>query len=1379
MAFFAAGVILIFFLVFRLGSQASAGVTLSDPVVWVEDGARGRILLINGVTEEVTASVDVGEPGDQLQVLPRGRDAVFLNGSSSELGVIGASSLNIDSREELDATDSADEETFELLADFDASRSGFLVSDERILVVDPGAGVPVEIRTDDGLGDRVVDAQGELVAVTTDATRVGVTNGVGQFISLAGLPGPLDDSSEAPGLARTALGTFVVDASRRSVNEVLANGSLGPTTCVSGSLSGVRIGGNELTDVGGVRRVLVHDTAAGVLSVSLPDSSDCLQIPIENRSAPENWGDPVAVDNVAYLPNYEEGRIIVVDLDERSEVDDVRFGIAGRPFELEVFDGTVWANEPLGSLAAVLRGEEISVISKISTLTVSGTEQGEGEGIDAAAGESETDEIIFGQRGEFGFGSAGLSVGEGGDALAVPDGEGDELDADDLDLPFEGELSNAPLIVELEQQVLEETVVEEELQANFTFSSDTVNAGEVVELLDSSAGNPTSWNWDFGDGTGANGPQATKSWDTEGVFTVTLFVANEAGDESQQSFDFTVVAPDLLRVPTADFTFETSTVEVGEALQFFDQSTGDPDVLLWSFGEGSTATGTAPTHTFSAPGQFTVSLTASNDAGADTANAIITVVESVSPPEAVIGAFPGIVEVGQTVTLLSESTNSPTSITWDFDDGQGSLGTVVRHSWTEPGTYRIRLQVSNSAGTDTTFSDITVEPAVQPPIARFGESTLEVVVGEEIRFNDLSLNNPTLITWEFGDNTSDQGANVVKAWTEPGTFTVTQTVSNDAGSDSAAKTVTVLPLPPNPPIASFTVPTAVVPVNQPLRFTDTSTGDPTEWRWDFGDNGPRSTAQSPVRPFDMPGTYTVTLTASNAGGSDSTSLIVTVVDPPVASFSSVVDELLVSFTDTSSNGPTEWEWDFGDGTASTAQSPDKTYALPGTYTVTLIATNEGGSSTEFERTLTVNRAPTAAFSVTTGALSAQFTNTSTDLPIQGSTVLWDFGDGDTTAVRSPNHLYDEAGTYEVTLTVTNGAGSDTTTQMVTVVNAPPTAAFTCSQTAGSDIVSCNASRSTGAAKFAWSAPDAANPAPSGSFASFAFPSTGVFPIELTVTAADGQDDVFEREVPVTISPPAPQVSVVSRLVGTTVSATASADQAIMNWVWSIDGDGVVTDDTGPDASFTVPSPATTYTITVTGTNGNGSDTAFTMAVTPALPDPTVLVTNVVPVGSDMISASATSNQAGVTWVWSISGNGSVASGQGTASATFNAPSPGTTYTVEATATNATGGMGSDSGSATTPVAPPPPPPPQAPTVTIGAPAIGAPAADGSVVITISATADEPIASWSWSIVGGTGGGASATASFTVPGSGSYVVTASALDVNDGLPGSATVTVVVP
>ena len=1273
MAFFAAAVILIFFLVFRLGSQASAGVSLNDPVVWVEDGARGRVLLINGVTEEVTASVDVGEPMDQLQVLPRGRDAVFLNATAVELGVIGASSLEIESRERLTDSEGADVNQVELLADFDASRSGFVVSPDRIFVVDPGAGSPVEIIAEQGLGDRVIDAQGELVAVTTDATRVGRTEGVGQFVSSTSLPGPLDGDSEAPGLARSAVGTFVVDASRRTVNEILSDGSLGRTTCVAGSLSGVRIGGNELTDPGGTRRVLVHDTANGVLSVSLPDADDCNAIPIENQSDPENWGDPVAVDNLAYLPNYAEGRIIIVDLEEQATVDEVRFGVAGRPFELEVFDGTVWANEPLGSLAAVLRGDEISVISKISTLAVGGSEQGEAEGIDAAAGNAGNDEIVFGDRGDFGFGSDGIDLGEGGNNVETADGL-EQLETDDL--PFEGELSNAPLIVELEQQVVEEIIEEEELQANFTFSSDTLNAGEVVDLSDSSAGDPTSWNWDFGDGTGASGPEAQKSWDTEGVFTVTLFVTNDAGDESRQSFDFTVVAPDLLRVPTADFTFESATIETGEALQFFNQSTGDPELLLWSFGDGSTGTGEAPIHAYSEPGQYTVSLTASNDAGSDTADATINVVQAVSPPEAVIGVFPGIIEVGQTITLNSLSTNSPTSTTWDFDDGEGALGTSVRHSWTEPGTYRIRLIVSNSAGADETFADITVEPAVQPPIARFGESSLEVVVGEEIRFNDLSLNNPTQIAWEFGDNTSARGANVTKSWDEPGTFTVTQTATNAAGSDIAAKTVTVLPLPPDAPEANFTVPTAVVPVNQPLRFTDASTGDPTEWLWDFGDGGPESSAQSPVRPFANPGTYTVTLTASNAGGSSTTSQVITVVDPPVASFTSVTDELVVDFTDTSSNGPTAWQWDFGDGTSSRAQSPSKTYALPGTYTVTLTASNNGGTSTEFVRTVTVNRAPTAAFSVTTGALSAQFTNTSTDLPA-GSTIEWDFGDGNTSTVRSPNHLYDEAGTYTVRLRVTNSAGTDVVTRRVTVVNEAPTAQFTCSQAAGQDVVNCDATSSTGAATFAWFAPGAGNPSPAtGAFASFAFPSSGLFPIELTVTAADGQTDVFELEVPVTVTIPPPLVSVVSTLSGTTISATASSDQPITNWTWSIDGDGIVLDGAGPDAMFSAPSPSTTYTITVTGRNANGSDVAFTTQTTPSLPAPVVsLTTNI---NGNTITASASSNQTINTWMWSISADGMVVDGIGP-EATFTAPSPSTEYTITVVGSN---GNGSDTASIT-------------------------------------------------------------------------------------------------
>jgi len=422
------------------------------------------------------------------------------------------------------------------------------------------------------------------------------------------------------------------------------------------------------------------------------------------------------------------------------------------------------------------------------------------------------------------------------------------------------------------------------------------------------------------------------------------------------------------RLVTANFSFRSDTIEVDEELEFTNTSTGDPDTLIWDFGDGTTASGDQVAHQFSGPGVYPVTLTASNAAGPNTSTALITVVEAVQPPEAKIGRFPGVVEVGQSITLNSESTNSPTAISWGFDDGDTALGTTVRHAWEAPGTYRIRLSVSNSAGADEAFADIVVEPRVNPPVARFGESTLEIVQGETISFSDLSLNNPTSISWEFGDGSTAEGANVAHAWDEPGTFTVTLTATNEAGNDSASKTVTVIPLPPDPPTAAFTVANATVPVNAVVNFTDTSTGDPTSWSWNFGD-GTSSAAQNPPHGFATPGTYTVTLTATNAGGSTSTSTQIVVVNPPIAAFTATASELDVVFADTTANDPTSWQWDFGDGTSSTAQNPSKTYATAGNYTVTLIASNDAGTSSPFAMTVDVVKRPVAAFTVSIGGLT--------------------------------------------------------------------------------------------------------------------------------------------------------------------------------------------------------------------------------------------------------------------------------------------------------------------------------------------------------------------------------------------------------------------------
>lgn len=132
--------------------------------------------------------------------------------------------------------------------------------------------------------------------------------------------------------------------------------------------------------------------------------------------------------------------------------------------------------------------------------------------------------------------------------------------------------------------------------------------------------------------------------------------------------------------------------------------------------------------------------------------------------------------------------------------------------------------------------------------------------------------------------------------------------------------------------------------NGTYRFTDQSTNDPTFWNWDFGDDN-TSDAQNPTHAYTTPGDYTVCLTAGNDAGSDTGCQDITAVLVPAAAFTfEVMDDGVVRFTDESTNDPTSWRWDFGDGNTSDVQNPEHTYTESGDYTVCLTATNDAGSN---------------------------------------------------------------------------------------------------------------------------------------------------------------------------------------------------------------------------------------------------------------------------------------------------------------------------------------------------------------------------------------------------------------------------------------------------
>jgi PGF-pre-PGF domain-containing protein len=221
-----------------------------------------------------------------------------------------------------------------------------------------------------------------------------------------------------------------------------------------------------------------------------------------------------------------------------------------------------------------------------------------------------------------------------------------------------------------------------------------------------------------------------------------------------------------------------------------------------------------------------------------------------------------------------------------------------------------------------------------------------------------------------------------------------------------------------------------------VNFTYDPSHYPTGLVWDFGD-GINSTEQNPTHTYSTPGTYTVSLNASNLGGYNITTktAYVTAAYVPVANFSANVTSgavpLSVNFADTSFNDPTGWEWDFGDGGTSDEQHPTHNYTSAGNYTVSLNVTNIGGSNTIMRTDyITVAIAPVTNFTADatsgTAPLSVSFTDLSTNTP---TTWEWDFGDGATSTSQSPTHTYTSAGTYTVSLNASNVGGYNVSTEV--------------------------------------------------------------------------------------------------------------------------------------------------------------------------------------------------------------------------------------------------------------------------------------------------------------------------------------------------------------
>ncbi|MDG6243371.1 MAG: PKD domain-containing protein [Methanolobus sp.] len=260
-------------------------------------------------------------------------------------------------------------------------------------------------------------------------------------------------------------------------------------------------------------------------------------------------------------------------------------------------------------------------------------------------------------------------------------------------------------------------------------------------------------------------------------------------------------------------------------------------------------------------------------------------------------------------------------------------------------TYYWHVIARNDGG--ETHSDVWNFITGSVPVVNFTSNVTSGALPLAVNFTDLSTNAPNSWAWDFGDGNNSTDQNPIHVYASVGTYNVTLNATNTDGNGTIAKssyiTVAIAPV----AVFSSNVTSGAVPHS--VNFIDVSANGPTSWFWDFGD-GNNSTDQNPIHIYTSVGSYNVSLNATNVAGSNvstQTNYILAAIAPVAnftASATSGTAPFAVTFTDLSTNSPAVWAWDFGDGATSTDKIPTHTYTSAGTYTVSLNASNVGGSN---------------------------------------------------------------------------------------------------------------------------------------------------------------------------------------------------------------------------------------------------------------------------------------------------------------------------------------------------------------------------------------------------------------------------------------------------
>ena len=554
-------------------------------------------------------------------------------------------------------------------------------------------------------------------------------------------------------------------------------------------------------------------------------------------------------------------------------------------------------------------------------------------------------------------------------------------------------------------------------------------------LLDSPVEEVSFIKWQVSDGRMFQVLSPSLSFDQAGEYVIDLSLENRFGCAAVNRQQIEVLEPPraLFSLPEKDACGSLSVLPA-------DESTGEQLDYFWNFGNGVTFERAEPGEpvlytTELEDRAFYVQLEVSNLCGRDVHRDSVLVRAF---PEVDFGFSTDTACAPVNVAFNNISQGNIDQFFWDFGNGETSVDSLPPlqpyFNDTIPVDYQVMLIGTNRCGQDTAIRTLTVEPETVQ--AFFNISKVQGCAPMSISLEDFSTPG-THISWDFGDGARSMEEHPIHTFTEAGRYRIRHYASNACAMDSSDVYIEVLP----GPSVDFDFSSNLC-AGQKVRF-DNLAGENVNSLWYFG-TGDSSNVTNPEYEFPNTGTYPVRLLVSDAatGCRAEEEKSIAIGRAPIPAFVLEKTEgcvpLEVSFTNLS-DGADFYQWDFGDGNSSVAYEPGHTYLGPGRYGVKLTVSDKHGCTVDTTWTnVQAFPVPNAAFAIETPVYCGlPATIAFNNLSEGADGFMWDFANGQSSALQHPRHEFRDSGHYEVRLLVRNQYGcEDQATKSLHLIEEP-------------------------------------------------------------------------------------------------------------------------------------------------------------------------------------------------------------------------------------------------------------------------------------------------------------------------------------------------------